>query len=102
MTRKISTGALLAFVSFLFAGVALAVPGPAPAAVTAACPAALTAPAAPAQPMAPVWLADGKCASCSELLKACKAFCGANNVTFNCQNSSPCAGTCTCTVPPGG
>jgi hypothetical protein len=37
-----------------------------------------------------------KCASCSELLKSCKAFCGSNNVIFNCQNSSPCAGTCTC------
>lgn len=37
-----------------------------------------------------------KCASCSELLKSCKAFCGSNNVVFNCQNSSPCAGTCTC------
>lgn len=37
-----------------------------------------------------------KCASCSELLKSCKAFCGSNNVVFDCQNSSPCAGTCTC------
>jgi len=37
-----------------------------------------------------------KCASCPDLLKSCKAFCGSNNVVFNCQNSSPCAGTCTC------
>jgi hypothetical protein len=36
-----------------------------------------------------------KCATCSELLKSCKEFCG-NNVIFDCQNSSPCAGTCTC------
>lgn len=36
-----------------------------------------------------------KCASCSELLKSCKAFCG-GSVVFNCQNSNPCAGTCTC------
>ena len=37
-----------------------------------------------------------KCASCPDLLKACKSFCGSNNVIFNCQNHNPCAGTCTC------
>ena len=37
-----------------------------------------------------------KCASCPDLLKSCKSFCGSNNVVFNCQNSNPCAGTCTC------
>ncbi len=37
-----------------------------------------------------------KCATCPELLKACKDFCGSNNVIFNCQNHNPCAGTCTC------
>jgi hypothetical protein len=37
-----------------------------------------------------------KCASCPDQIKACKAFCGSNNVIFNCQNSNPCAGTCAC------
>ena len=37
-----------------------------------------------------------KCATCPELLKACKNFCGSNNVVFDCQNHNPCAGTCTC------
>jgi hypothetical protein len=37
-----------------------------------------------------------KCASCPDLLKACKTFCGSNNVIFDCQNHNPCAGTCTC------
>lgn len=37
-----------------------------------------------------------KCSPCPDLLKACKSFCGSNNVVFNCQNSNPCAGTCTC------
>ncbi|HEX9943553.1 MAG TPA: hypothetical protein VGG03_16190 [Thermoanaerobaculia bacterium] len=50
-----------------------------------ALPALLPAPAA----------AD-KCASCPEQIKACKSFCGSNNVIFNCQNSNPCAGTCSC------
>jgi len=40
--------------------------------------------------------AADKCATCPELLKACKAFCGSNNVVFDCQNHNPCAGTCTC------
>ena len=40
--------------------------------------------------------AAGKCASCPDLLKSCKSFCGSNNVVFSCQNSNPCAGTCTC------
>lgn len=40
--------------------------------------------------------AAAKCASCSELIKACKTFCGSNNVVFDCQNSNPCAGTCAC------
>jgi hypothetical protein len=44
----------------------------------------------------PVPAAAEKCASCPELLKACKTFCGSNNVVFNCQNSNPCAGTCSC------
>jgi hypothetical protein len=44
----------------------------------------------------PVPAAAQKCATCSELLKACKGFCGNNNVVFNCQNNNPCAGTCTC------
>jgi|GEM_PF-2538956 len=37
-----------------------------------------------------------KCATCPDLLKACKTFCGSNNVIFDCQNHNPCAGTCTC------
>ncbi|MFL6195032.1 MAG: hypothetical protein ACJ75H_12730 [Thermoanaerobaculia bacterium] len=37
-----------------------------------------------------------KCASCPDLLKSCKSFCGSNNVIFDCQNSNPCAGTCVC------
>jgi len=37
-----------------------------------------------------------KCATCPDLLKACKTFCGSNNVVFDCQNHNPCAGTCTC------
>ncbi len=37
-----------------------------------------------------------KCATCPELLQACKNFCGSNNVIFDCQNHNPCAGTCTC------
>jgi len=37
-----------------------------------------------------------KCATCPDLLKACKEFCGSNNVIFDCQNHNPCAGTCTC------
>jgi hypothetical protein len=37
-----------------------------------------------------------KCATCADLLKSCKSFCGSNNVVFDCQNSNPCAGTCTC------
>ena len=45
-------------------------------------------------PVRPV--AADKCATCPELLKACKAFCGSNNVIFDCQNHNPCAGTCTC------
>jgi methionine aminopeptidase len=45
-------------------------------------------------PVSPV--SAQKCATCPELLKACKTFCGSNNVVFNCQNSNPCAGTCTC------
>ena len=44
----------------------------------------------------PVPAAAEKCATCSELVKACKNFCGSNNVIFDCQNSNPCAGTCTC------
>ena len=40
--------------------------------------------------------AADKCASCPDLIKSCKSFCGSNNVIFNCQNSNPCAGTCTC------
>jgi hypothetical protein len=41
--------------------------------------------------------AADKCASCPDLLKACRSFCGgSNDVIFNCQNSNPCAGTCTC------
>jgi len=45
-------------------------------------------------PVRPV--AADKCASCPDLLKACKDFCGSNNVIFDCQNHNPCAGTCTC------
>jgi hypothetical protein len=44
---------------------------------------------------APVFAAD-KCATCQELLQACRSFCGTTHVNFSCQNSSPCAGTCTC------
>jgi len=100
MKRPISLAALLALALILFAGAAMAAPvSPAPAAGTA-CLSATIAPASPAQPPAPLFLADGKCASCPDLLKSCKAFCGSNNVTFNCQNSSPCAGTCSCTVAP--
>jgi hypothetical protein len=44
----------------------------------------------------PTPAAADKCASCPDLIKACKSFCGSNNVVFNCQNSNPCAGTCTC------
>ena len=40
--------------------------------------------------------AADKCASCPDQIKACKSFCGSNNVIFNCQNHNPCAGTCTC------
>ncbi|HEV8578969.1 MAG TPA: hypothetical protein VGX68_07775 [Thermoanaerobaculia bacterium] len=40
--------------------------------------------------------AADKCASCPDQLKACKTFCGSNNVVFDCQNHNPCAGTCTC------
>src|SRR5262245_25794833 len=103
--KRIST--TLACLSLLFAALALAapVPAPAPAPAAPAAPIGLatapaTAPAVlatPAQPPAPLWL-DGKCATCPELLKACKTFCGSNNVTFNCQNHNPCAGTCTCTI----
>ena len=98
--KRLSLPALLALVCILLAGVAMAAPvSPAPAAGTA-CLSALTSPVSPAQPPTPLFLADGKCASCPDLLKACKNFCGADNVTFNCQNHNPCAGTCTCTVPP--
>lgn len=37
-----------------------------------------------------------KCASCSDQHKACIAYCGSNQINFSCQNSSPCAGTCSC------
>jgi len=40
--------------------------------------------------------AADKCATCPELLQACRSFCGSNQVNFNCQNHNPCAGTCTC------
>jgi len=53
------------------------------------------APAVASGAPAPVFTAD-KCASCPDLLKACRTFCGSSQVNFNCQNSSPCAGTCTC------
>jgi hypothetical protein len=101
--KRISTS--LACLSLLFAALALAAPIPASAPAAPAAPAPTVAPATapavfatPAQPPAPLWLADGKCATCPELLKACKDFCGSNNVTFNCQNHNPCAGTCSCTV----
>src|SRR5262245_26960698 len=102
------TSITLTCLALLFAAAALAAPVPTPALSAAPCIAAAPAPAespapatlaTPAQPPAPLWLA-GKCASCPDLLKACKNFCGADNVTFNCQNHNPCAGTCTCTVPP--
>jgi hypothetical protein len=98
---KRNTALALAAAVFLLAGAALA--APTATSDTSSCPALqAAAPAAPAaQTAEPLWLADGKCASCSDLLKSCKAFCGNNNVNFNCQNSSPCAGTCTCIVPPG-
>jgi hypothetical protein len=44
----------------------------------------------------PVPAGAEKCATCPDLLKSCKTFCGSNDVIFNCQNSNPCAGTCTC------
>jgi hypothetical protein len=37
-----------------------------------------------------------KCATCSEQHKACISYCGSNQINFSCQNSSPCAGTCSC------
>lgn len=99
------TSITFACLSLLFAALAVAAPVPAPAPAAPCVIAAADAPApavlaTPAQPPAPLWLADGKCASCPDLLKACKDFCGSNNVTFNCQNHNPCAGTCSCTTAP--
>ena len=37
-----------------------------------------------------------KCAKCSDQHQACIAFCGSNQINFSCQNSNPCAGTCSC------
>jgi hypothetical protein len=37
-----------------------------------------------------------KCATCSDQHKACISFCGSNQINFSCQNSNPCAGTCSC------
>jgi hypothetical protein len=83
------TPILLACLALLCAGALHAAPAAASASVT---PALLA-------PPAPLFQAD-KCATCSDLLKSCKAFCGNNNVDFHCQNSNPCAGTCTCTTSP--
>lgn len=96
---------LLAGFSLLLAVAALAAPAPQDLALCAA-PVAGVAPAATAPALAPavatapepLWLA--KCASCSELQRACKDFCGPDNIDFHCQGSNPCAGTCSCIVPP--
>jgi hypothetical protein len=98
--KRYTAWTLASALFLLLAGAAAAVPV---VPGNSSCPVLVeAAPAAPAvQPAAPVWLAEGKCASCSDLLKSCKAFCGNNNVNYQCQNSSPCAGTCTCIVPPG-
>jgi len=100
-TSSLRSWALLAALSLLLASAALAAPAPLnPAFCAAAAPAAV-APAATAP--APLWLAaaqQAKCATCSELQRACKDFCGANNINFQCQGNNPCAGTCSCIVPP--
>ena len=44
----------------------------------------------------PPRVADAKCATCPELLQACRNFCGTNQVNYSCQNHNPCAGTCSC------
>jgi hypothetical protein len=46
--------------------------------------------------LAPLEAAATKCATCSDQHKACIAFCGSNQINFSCQNSNPCAGTCSC------
>lgn len=46
--------------------------------------------------LAPSEAAATKCATCSDQHKACIAFCGSNQINFSCQNSNPCAGTCSC------
>jgi len=46
--------------------------------------------------LAPRETAADKCASCPDQHKACIAFCGSNQINFSCQNSNPCAGTCSC------
>jgi hypothetical protein len=101
-TSSLRLWALLAALSLLLASAALAAPAPQNLAFcTAAAPAAM-APAAATAP-APLWLAaaqQAKCATCSELQRACKDFCGANNINFQCQGNNPCAGTCSCIVPP--
>ena len=47
--------------------------------------------------LAPVRPAEAiKCATCSDQHKACISYCGSNQINFSCQNSNPCAGTCSC------
>jgi hypothetical protein len=93
--------ALLTGLFLLLAVAALAAPAPQDLALCAApVTGVASAAASPAVATAPepLWLA--KCASCSELQRACKDFCGPNNIDFHCQGSNPCAGTCSCIVPP--